>query len=73
MWVCLLVEWAEVPRNVGVRGGSGLPFRIQGRRGGLAPSASPLPPSLPHTMPGIMPRGGAAQVAVWPAAHIKVL
>ena len=37
------------------------------------PPASPQPPSPPRTMPGIMPRGGAAQVAVWPAALIKVL
>lgn len=46
------------------------PFRIQA---GLVPSASPQPPSLPGTKQGIMSRGGAAQVAVWPAALIKVL
>lgn len=66
----------ECPRGDGV--GVGLvrgirlvgPFRILA---GLVPSASPQPPSLPGTKQGIMSRGGAAQVAVWPAALIKVL
>lgn len=70
-----MVEWAEVPRNV--RGkkrkqawASPGPFRIQGLGlAGLAPSASPLPPSPPCTMPGIMPRGGAPK---WPSGPLHL-